>query len=268
MRRLIRDAPLQADLRLHLVSILLRKERTDVQDKMLDQAILSGRDVEPENGLYGYIRAAILFEKGESLAALGEFTSAVKQPGVWTYRPEEARARRRFYVEVGYDPTFRAAAAWMVSRTPCARLLGTAGEGVVALARKLEEEGDIESARALLDSVLVAAAQVRGTAREVRLFREAHPLEVLALDARVALEKRQGDEEARKRYEKMRESARILGLQEREALKAYDAHVEDATKLWPITDPAAARDFMRGVLVNEKAVLEPFLEAARRSHAK
>jgi hypothetical protein len=132
---------------------------------------------------------------------------------------------------------------------------------MVALARKFEEDGDVKTARSLLDMILLAAAQIRGTAREVRLLEEAHPVGVLALDARIALEGRLGDEEAVRRYEAMKKAATEVGAREMEGVKAFQERVEDATKLWPVTDPASARDFLRGVLKNERAVFESFLES-------
>lgn len=266
VRGAIKEDPANPVPYLHLASMILRqKDGVARHGEEALRALRAGRDLDPENGIYGYLLASIHLDQGKTLLALGEFADSIGRRAITTYRVKEARLRRRALTEVGFDPVFRGAAAWAHSGTPFAAPLGRAAEGVIAFAGLMEDEGKAADGRKFIESVLLAAAQARDSSDEVRLVREAGRIELLGLKALVGLDGRAADEEALRESKGWMESARREALLRLAAVEGFVAERDEALRLWPIIDPARYRDYLRRTFAGERRIFEGHLQEVRRN---
>lgn len=266
VKEIIRNDPATPAPYLHLASIILRGGGAGVlREGELLAALRTAKELDGENGIYGYLIASVLLERGETLPAIREISDSLGRPFVLTRRAAEARLRRRALTEVGFDPGFRGAVAWADSESPFAGPLGRAAEGVIALSGRVAADGKVDYAREFLKSVLSIAAQVRGTADEVQLVRETWGFERAALDALIDLDQEADDPEREQRHRKWKDSAAKEEALGRQADEAFQIEREEALHLWPITNPAGTRAYLRRALAGERKIFEGHLEAARSS---
>ncbi|MCZ6689687.1 MAG: tetratricopeptide repeat protein [Planctomycetota bacterium] len=262
----IRQDPTRPDTYLQLAAILMRLPKRDaVASKTLLSALRTGNDLDPTNAIYGYLTASIQMEEGLTILALDRIAESLGRHFVLTHRAREARLRRRVLAELSYDPYFRAAAAWGDSTSPFAPYLAQSAQGLIAFAQHVEGEGKAADARKLLETVLWMGAQWRKSVDEFEILREAEKIEMAALEALIGLDDRVKDEEAGRLHRRWKNEVEKDRKFRAEAMKAFLQEREDALYLWPITDPARSRDYLRRVSSGEREVFEGFLRKARET---